>query len=71
MNNDSLKSGTTGTGITSQNVSAPKAGKQSGMAYCTVYIRGSRFWSFNVLQFAIDGKNNSKTKVKKVFFFIF
>jgi hypothetical protein len=32
--------------------------------------RGSRFWSFNVLQFAIDGKNNSKTKVDKVFFFI-
>jgi hypothetical protein len=26
---------------------------------------------FNFLQFAIDGKNNSKTKVEKVFFFIF
>jgi hypothetical protein len=23
------------------------------------------------LQFAIDGKNNSKTKVEKVFFFVF
>jgi hypothetical protein len=33
--------------------------------------RGSRFWSFNFLQFAIDEKNNSKTKVEKVFFFIF
>jgi hypothetical protein len=29
------------------------------------------FWFFNFLQFAIDGKNNSKTKVEKVFFFIF
>jgi hypothetical protein len=29
------------------------------------------FWLFNFLQFAIDGKNNSKTKVEKVFFFIF
>jgi hypothetical protein len=29
------------------------------------------FWIFNFLQFAIDGKNNSKTKVQKVFFFIF
>jgi hypothetical protein len=28
------------------------------------------FWIFNFLQFAIDGKNNSKTKVEKVFFFI-
>jgi hypothetical protein len=26
--------------------------------------------SYNFLQFAIDGKNNSKTKVEKVFFFI-
>jgi hypothetical protein len=38
-------------------------------------IRGSRFlvffWIFNFLQFEIDGKNNSKTKVEKVFFFIF
>jgi hypothetical protein len=33
--------------------------------------RGSRFLSYNFLQFAIDGKNNSKTKVEKVFFFIF
>jgi hypothetical protein len=38
---------------------------------CTLYSRGSRFWSFNFLHFAIDGKNNSKTKVEKVFFFIF
>jgi hypothetical protein len=29
------------------------------------------FWIFNFLQFAIDGKNNSKTKVANVFFFIF
>jgi hypothetical protein len=29
------------------------------------------FWIFNFLQFAVDGKNNSKTKVQKVFFFIF
>jgi hypothetical protein len=29
------------------------------------------FWIFNFLQFAIDGKNNSKTKVETVFFFIF
>jgi hypothetical protein len=29
------------------------------------------FWIFNFLQFAIDGKNNSKTKEEKVFFFIF
>jgi hypothetical protein len=33
------------------------------------YSRGSRFLSYNFLQFAIDGKNNSKTKVEKVFFF--
>jgi hypothetical protein len=39
--------------------------------YCTVYTRGSRFLIYNFLQFAIDGKNNSKTKVEKVFFFIF
>jgi hypothetical protein len=31
--------------------------------------RGSRFLIYNFLQFAIDGKNNSKTKVEKVFFF--
>jgi hypothetical protein len=29
------------------------------------------FFIFNFLQFAVDGKNNSKTKVQKVFFFIF
>jgi hypothetical protein len=29
------------------------------------------FWIFNFLLFAIDGENNSKTKVEKVFFFIF
>jgi hypothetical protein len=28
-------------------------------------------WIFNFLQFAIDGKNNSKNKVEKVLFFIF
>jgi hypothetical protein len=33
--------------------------------------RGSRFLSYNFLQCAIDGKNNSKTKVEKAFFFIF
>jgi hypothetical protein len=33
--------------------------------------RGSRFLSYNFLQSAIDGKNNSKTKVEKAFFFIF
>jgi hypothetical protein len=27
--------------------------------------------SYNFLQFAIDGENNSKTKVEKVFFFMF
>jgi hypothetical protein len=35
------------------------------------YSKGSRFLIFNFLQFAIDGENNSKTKVEKVFFFIF
>jgi hypothetical protein len=34
-------------------------------------IRGSRFLIYNFLQLAIDGKNNSKTKIEKVFFFIF
>jgi hypothetical protein len=29
------------------------------------------FWIFKFLQFKIDGKNNSKAKVEKVFFFIF
>jgi hypothetical protein len=29
------------------------------------------FWIFNFLQFAMDGKNNSKTKLENVFFFIF
>jgi hypothetical protein len=36
-----------------------------------MYARGSRFFSYNFLQFAIDGKSNSKTKVEKVFIFIF
>jgi hypothetical protein len=39
-----------------------------------VYSRGSRFLFFlifNFLQFAIDGKNNSKTKEDKLFIFIF
>jgi hypothetical protein len=40
--------------------------------HCTVlYSRGSRFLIYNFLQFTIGGKNNSKTKVEKVFFFIF
>jgi hypothetical protein len=34
-------------------------------------IRGSRFLIYNFIQFAIDGKNNSQTKIEKVFFFIF
>jgi hypothetical protein len=37
----------------------------------TVHIRGSRFLIYNFLQVAFDGKNNYKTKVEKVFFFIF
>jgi hypothetical protein len=36
-----------------------------------LHIRGSRFLNYNFLQFAVDGKNNSKTKVEKVFFFLF
>jgi hypothetical protein len=43
-------------------------GREEGWVLCT---RGSRFFIYNFLQFAIDGKNNSKTKVEKVFFFIF
>jgi hypothetical protein len=48
--------------------------------YCTVYtihytvyctVGEVDFWIFNFLQFAIDGKNNCKTKVEKVFFFCF
>jgi hypothetical protein len=44
--------------------------------YCTqgfrrLCSRGSRFLSYNFLQFVIDGKNNSTTKVEKGFFFIF
>jgi hypothetical protein len=41
----------------------------------SIWILGEvDFWIFlifNFLQFAIDGKNNSKTQVEKVFFFIF
>jgi hypothetical protein len=37
----------------------------------SICIRESRFLIYNVLQFEIDGKNHSKTKVQKVFFFIF
>jgi hypothetical protein len=33
--------------------------------------KGSRFLIYNFLQFAIDVENNSKTKVEKVFLFIF
>jgi hypothetical protein len=29
------------------------------------------FWILNFLQFAMDGENNSKTKVEKGIFFIF
>jgi hypothetical protein len=36
-----------------------------------MYNRGSRFLNHNFLQFVVDGKNNSKTKVEKAFFFIF
>jgi hypothetical protein len=36
-----------------------------------LHIRGSRFLNYNFLQFAVDGKNNSKTKEEKAFFFIF
>jgi hypothetical protein len=36
-----------------------------------MYSRGSRFLNYNFLQFAVDGKNNYKTKVEKAFFFIF
>jgi hypothetical protein len=39
--------------------------------YMSLCIRGSRFLNYNFLQFAVDGKNNSKTKVEKAFFFIF
>jgi hypothetical protein len=45
------------------------------MQIMNLYSRGSRFlnflWIFNFLQFAIDGKDNYKSKVEKVFFFIF
>jgi hypothetical protein len=34
-------------------------------------IGENRFLIFNFLQFAVDRKNNYKTKVEKVFFFIF
>jgi hypothetical protein len=34
-------------------------------------IRGSQFLSYNFLQSAIDGENNSKTKVENAFSFIF
>jgi hypothetical protein len=36
-----------------------------------LHSRGSQFLSYNFLQSAIDGKNNSKTKVENAFFFIF
>jgi hypothetical protein len=34
-------------------------------------VRGVDFWIFNLLQLKIDWQNNSKTKVEKVFFFMF
>jgi hypothetical protein len=39
--------------------------------FCKLYSRGSRFLIYNFLQCPIDGKNNSKTKIEKVFFFVF
>jgi hypothetical protein len=36
-----------------------------------LHNRGSRFLNYNFLQLAVDGKNNSKTKVEKAIFFIF
>jgi hypothetical protein len=39
--------------------------------YSSMINRGSRFLNYNFLQFAVDGKNNSKSKVEKAFFFIF
>jgi hypothetical protein len=41
---------------------------QSGHSFAILYSRGSRFLIYNFLQFAIDGKNCSKTKIEKVFF---
>jgi hypothetical protein len=41
------------------------------LRYVALRSRGSQFLNFNFLQFAIDGKNNSNTKVEKVFFLIF
>jgi hypothetical protein len=48
----------------------------SAAGWARAYLLGEvDFWIFfrvfNFLQFAIDGENNSKTKVEKVFFFIF
>jgi hypothetical protein len=43
-----------------------------GCTHCTVgEVDFWIFWIFNILQLAIYGKNNSKTKVEKVFSFIF
>jgi hypothetical protein len=42
---------------------------QSGYALASIF--GFFLFIYNFLQFAIDWKNNSKTKVEKVFFFIF
>jgi hypothetical protein len=46
-------------------------GKVSNLSCAVGEVDFWIFWIFNFLQFAIDGKNNSKTKVEKVFFFIF
>jgi hypothetical protein len=53
------------------NLPQPDSGPDSNInsPYCTV--GEVDFWIFNFLQFAVDGENNSKTKVEKVFFFIF
>jgi hypothetical protein len=44
---------------------------QSESAACLLSTFPGFFCIFNFLQFAIDGENNSKAKVEKVFFFIF
>jgi hypothetical protein len=47
-------------------------GQQENQTHCTLYTVGEvDFWYSIFLQFAIDGENNSKTKVETVFFFIF
>jgi hypothetical protein len=46
--------------------------KTEAAVHCTVgEVDFWIFLDFNFLQFSIDGKNHSKTKVEIVFFFIF